>query len=188
MKTDYEVEQAVVPRRHGPLPVLPQEAAGVIRRIRESPTTSTDGVPERRGGQWDKGKSCRRSTRWAVVVTPGRGGRIRRRSACALWVNGPVRQTQHQETDLVSSCRSGTSASSMVLEPGDVVNTGTPAGVALGMAPGGVPARGDVVDVRESTAWAAKPADGNQSLRTHGTLPGWHTRGASRPATTARPP
>ncbi|GGO20489.1 hypothetical protein GCM10010116_41090 [Microbispora rosea subsp. aerata] len=35
----------------------------------------------------------------------------------------------------------------MVLEPGDVVNTGTPAGVAMGRGPGAYLRKGDVMEL-----------------------------------------
>ena len=88
-----------------------------------------------RGGQWDKGKSCETFNPlgpWLVtadeVADPQALG-------LRLWVNGELRQdgtTANMIFGVATS--SGTSASSWCCSPGDLINTGTPAGVALGHA------------------------------------------------------
>ncbi len=88
-----------------------------------------------RGGTWDKGKSCETFNPigpWLVPVddVPD-AGKLRLR----LWVNGELRQDGNTENLIFGVGHIIWYISQfMVLEPGDLINTGTPAGVAMGMA------------------------------------------------------
>jgi 2-keto-4-pentenoate hydratase/2-oxohepta-3-ene-1,7-dioic acid hydratase in catechol pathway len=66
------------------------------------------------------------------------------------WVNGELRQDSHT-SDMIFDVATIVSYLSqhMTLKPGDVISTGTPAGVILGLAKNGVPwlKAGDVVEV-----------------------------------------
>ncbi|TDB83636.1 FAA hydrolase family protein [Micromonospora fluostatini] len=134
VKTDWEVELAVVIGRTARY--LPDEAAA--RECVAGYTISND-LSERefqleRGGQWDKGKSCETFNPlgpWLVtaddVADPQQLG-------LRLSVNGTPRQDGSTKNMVFGVAEIVRYVSQfMVLEPGDVINTGTPAGVALGM-------------------------------------------------------
>jgi 2-keto-4-pentenoate hydratase/2-oxohepta-3-ene-1,7-dioic acid hydratase in catechol pathway len=86
-----------------------------------------------RGGQWDKGKNCETFNPlgpWLVTADEvGDPGNL----ALRCWVNGELRQDGTTK-DLIFGVGELVRYLSqfMVLEPGDVINTGTPAGVAMG--------------------------------------------------------
>ena len=101
-----------------------------------------------RGGQWDKGKSCETFNPlgpWLVtadeVPDPQQLG-------LTLQVNGVQRQNGNTSNMIFPVQHIVHYLSQfMVLEPGDVVNTGTPAGVAMGMKPPTYLRAGDVVEL-----------------------------------------
>jgi 2-keto-4-pentenoate hydratase/2-oxohepta-3-ene-1,7-dioic acid hydratase in catechol pathway len=64
------------------------------------------------------------------------------------WVNGELRQDSNTK-ELVHDCFSLVEhlSTAFTLEPGDVVTTGTPAGVGIGMKPPRLLAVGDVVRI-----------------------------------------
>jgi len=98
-----------------------------------------------RGGRWDKGTSCKTFNPLgpdlvpADDVDPGSLG-------LRLWVNGEQRQDA-TTADLIFDGHHVVWYLSqfMVLRPGDLINTGTPAGVALGLPDNPCPTEGDVV-------------------------------------------
>jgi 2-keto-4-pentenoate hydratase/2-oxohepta-3-ene-1,7-dioic acid hydratase in catechol pathway len=97
-------------------------------------------------GQWTKGKSLPKSTPlgpWLVPADEVDAGTLRLRS----WVNGEERQDSNT-ADLIFDVATVVHHVSqyMLLEPGDVILTGTPEGVALS---GRYPylQEGDVVDL-----------------------------------------
>ena len=100
-----------------------------------------------RGGQWDKGKSCETFNPLgpdlvpADEVEPGALG-------LRLWVNGQQRQ-DGTTADLIFDIHHVVWYLSqfMVLRPGDLINTGTPAGVALGLPDHPYLTDGDVVEL-----------------------------------------
>ncbi|MBB1243593.1 fumarylacetoacetate hydrolase family protein [Streptomyces durbertensis] len=133
VRTDWEVELAVVVGRTARYLESTDQALGVIAGY-----TVTHDVSERefmleRGGQWDKGKNCETFNPlgpWLVtadeVPDPQRLG-------LRLWVNGALKQhgtTADQIFPVAEVVRY--LSQFMVLRPGDVINTGTPAGVANG--------------------------------------------------------
>ncbi|BCJ62004.1 2-hydroxyhepta-2,4-diene-1,7-dioate isomerase [Micromonospora endophytica] len=132
-KVDWEVELAVVIGRRARYLDSPADAAAVIAGY----TISND-VSERTfqlevsGGQWSKGKCCETFNPMGPwLVTPDEVGdpqALRLRS----WVNGEPRQDSSTADMVFGVYHLIWSLSQfMVLEPGDVVNTGTPQGVAL---------------------------------------------------------
>ena len=128
------------------------------RRLRVSHDVSEREFQLERGGQWDKGKSCETFNPlgpWLVtadeVADPQALG-------LRLWVNGELRQNG-TTADMIFPVAEVVRYLSqfMVLNPGDVINTGTPAGVALGLARHAVPAgrrRGRAGDRRARPAAA----------------------------------
>ena len=147
-KTDWEVELAVVIGRTARYLDSPADALDHVAGY-----TLADDVSERdfqltvSGGQWSKGKSCETFNPlgpWLVtpdeVVDPGRLG-------LRSWVNGEPRQDS-TTADMVFDVAFLIWHLSQytVLEPGDLINTGTPQGVAMsGRFPYLTP--GDVVEV-----------------------------------------
>jgi 2-keto-4-pentenoate hydratase/2-oxohepta-3-ene-1,7-dioic acid hydratase in catechol pathway len=145
IKTDWEVELGVVigtRARYVPMNKALAHVAGY---------TVCNDVSEReyqleRGSQWDKGKGC--DTFGPIgpwLVTADEIANVQRLD---MWldVNGQRMQTGNTRTmifnvaKLVSYC-----SHFMTLEPGDVITTGTPPGVGLGMKPPKYLKKGDVV-------------------------------------------
>jgi 2-keto-4-pentenoate hydratase/2-oxohepta-3-ene-1,7-dioic acid hydratase in catechol pathway len=125
-----------------------EEAAAAIAGYAVSNDVSEREFQLERGGQWDKGKSCETFNPlgpWLVTadeVAAPQDLRLR------LWVNGTLRQdsrTKEMIFDVVEIVRY--LSRFMVLEPGDVINTGTPAGVALGLPDTPYLRAGDVVEL-----------------------------------------
>ncbi|WP_441250272.1 fumarylacetoacetate hydrolase family protein [Kitasatospora sp. McL0602] len=132
-KTDYEVELAIVIGRTGRYLESHEAAAAVIAGY-----AAVNDVTERafqldRGGQWDKGKSAETFTPLGPwLVTPDEVGDPQQLSL-KLWVNGELRQSGSTSKMIFPVLELVRYASQfMVLEPGDVIITGTPAGVTLG--------------------------------------------------------
>jgi 2-keto-4-pentenoate hydratase/2-oxohepta-3-ene-1,7-dioic acid hydratase in catechol pathway len=135
VKTDWEVELAVIIGRTARYLESHDEALACVAGYAVSNDVSEREFQLERGGQWDKGKSCETFNPlgpWLVTADEvpdpqALGLRLR--------VNGTVRQdgnTKNMAFGVAEIVRY--LSQFMVLEPGDVVNTGTPAGVALGMA------------------------------------------------------
>ena len=132
-KTDYEVELAVVIGRRARYLTAPEEADACIAGYAVANDVSEREFQLERGGQWDKGKSCETfSPLGPWLVTPDELGDPQR-LGLRTWVNGELRQDGSTK-DMVFGVRHLVWYLSqfMVLEPGDVIDTGTPAGVALG--------------------------------------------------------
>ncbi|MEU9265909.1 fumarylacetoacetate hydrolase family protein [Streptomyces sp. NPDC048251] len=133
-KTDWEVELAVVIGRRARYLSGPEEAPGVIAGYAVSHDVSEREFQLEYSPQWDLGKSCETFNPlgpWLVTadeVTDPQDLGLR------LTVNGVKRQHGHTR-DMIFPVHHLVSYLSqyMVLEPGDVINTGTPAGVALGL-------------------------------------------------------
>jgi 2-keto-4-pentenoate hydratase/2-oxohepta-3-ene-1,7-dioic acid hydratase in catechol pathway len=132
-KTDWEVELAVVIGATARYLDRPESAAGHIAGYALSHDVSEREFQLERGGQWDKGKSCETfNPLGPVLVTPDEvpdAQSLRMR----LWVNDALRQDGTTANMIFGVHHVVWYLSQfMVLRPGDVINTGTPAGVALG--------------------------------------------------------
>jgi len=133
-KTDYEAELAVVIGRTARYLDSPRQAASVIAGYALSNDVSEREFQLERGGTWDKGKSCETFNPlgpWLVsadeVADPQR---LRLRTT----VNGELRQDGSTAEMIFAVDHVVWYISQfLVLEPGDVINTGTPAGVAMGL-------------------------------------------------------
>ncbi|MER8183712.1 fumarylacetoacetate hydrolase family protein [Kitasatospora sp. NPDC094015] len=132
-KTDYEVELAVVIGHPARYLESHQEAAGVIAGYAAVNDVTERAFQFERGGQWDKGKSAETFTPLGPwLVTPDEVGDPQA-LGLRLWVNGQLRQdgnTAEMVFPVLEIVRY--LSHFMVLEPGDVIITGTPAGVTLG--------------------------------------------------------
>ncbi|RAJ69742.1 2-keto-4-pentenoate hydratase/2-oxohepta-3-ene-1,7-dioic acid hydratase in catechol pathway [Streptomyces sp. Amel2xB2] len=148
-KTDWEVELAVVIGRTARYLSSHEEALAAVAGYAVSNDVSERAFQLERGGQWDKGKNCETFNPlgpWLVtadeVADPQALG-------LRLWVNGELRQdgtTAEQIFPVAEVVRY--LSHFMTLRPGDVINTGTPAGVAMGFPePKPYLRAGDVVEL-----------------------------------------
>ena len=147
-KTDWEVELGVVVGTEARYLEDPSDAAACIGGYVVSHDVSERSFQLERGGQWDKGKSCETfNPVGPELVTPDELADVQRLEM-GLAVNGVVRQ-QSSTAEMIFGVHHLVWYLSqfMVLHPGDLINTGTPAGVALG-TPGEPYLRaGDVVEL-----------------------------------------
>ncbi|MFE5143184.1 fumarylacetoacetate hydrolase family protein [Streptomyces fagopyri] len=148
LKTDYEVELAVVIGREARY--LPDEAAAAacVAAYAISNDVSEREFQLERGGQWDKGKNCETFNPLGPWLLTADEVPDPQALSLRLSVNGDIRQNG-STSDMVFGVFELVRYLSqfMVLYPGDVINTGTPAGVALGLAGTPYLRAGDVVDV-----------------------------------------
>jgi len=147
VKTDWEVELAVVIGRRARYVVREDAAAHVAGYALHNDYSERQDQIER-GGQWSKGKSQDGyAPLGPFLATPDELGDV---SALPMWltVNGESRQksSTHQMIFDVPTLVSYLSRF-MTLLPGDVISTGTPAGVGLGMTPPTFLKAGDVVEL-----------------------------------------
>lgn len=144
-KTDWEVELAVVIGRLARYVSRDEALAHVAGYVLHN-DYSERAFQLERGGQWVKGKSCDTfAPLGPFIATPDELGDV---GALGLWltVNGETRQSG-STSNLVFDVPTLVSYISqfMTLLPGDVISTGTPAGVAMGHAPPCYLKDGDVV-------------------------------------------
>ncbi|MFF1723695.1 fumarylacetoacetate hydrolase family protein [Streptomyces sviceus] len=134
VKTDWEVELAVVIGRRARYLDGPEAARDVIAGYAISHDVSEREFQLEYSPQWDLGKSCETFNPLGPwLVTADEVGDPQD-LGLHLSVNGVKRQNGHT-SDMIFPVDHIVSYLSqyMVLEPGDVINTGTPAGVALGL-------------------------------------------------------
>jgi 2-keto-4-pentenoate hydratase/2-oxohepta-3-ene-1,7-dioic acid hydratase in catechol pathway len=148
-KTDWEVELAVVIGRTARYLDSEAEAHACIAGYAVSHDVSEREFQLERGGQWDKGKSCETFNPFGPWITTADAVGDPQALSLRLSVNGTVRQHGSTANMIFGVAEIVRYLSRyMVLYPGDVINTGTPAGVALG-APDPKPylRPGDIVDL-----------------------------------------
>lgn len=134
-KTDYEVELAIVIGKRLRYAKNHQDAMDAVLGYTISQDVSEREWQTERGGQWDKGKAFPTFNPcgpW-IETDPAFKPQAQEMS-CS--VDGAIRQSSdtgdmifpvEEIVRYVSNC--------MELFPGDIINTGTPAGVAMGMKP-----------------------------------------------------
>ena len=147
VKTDWEVELAVVIGRRASY-VAEAEAADYIAGYVLHNDVSEREFPLERGGTWDKGKGCDTfAPVGPFLATPEELGDV---DNLRLWltVNGQLMQ-DGTTADLIFKVPFLISYLSqfMTLLPGDIISTGTPAGVGLGHKPPVYLKPGDVVEL-----------------------------------------
>ena len=146
-KTDWEVELAVVigkPAKY----VSEEDALEHVAGYCVANDVSERTFQSERQGQWTKGKSCDNFGQLGPwLVTPDE---VADPQALPMWltVNGEKMQDGSTST-MVYGVRHLVSYLSqfMTLHPGDVISTGTPPGVGLGMKPPRFLRPGDVVEL-----------------------------------------
>ena len=144
---DYEVELAVVIGRQCRYLESPEQAMDHLAGFTIANDVSERTFQlERGGGQWIKGKSCETFNPCGPYLATT--DEVDLDGGLDLWldVNGERRQTGSTH-DMIFDIATVIHHVSqfMVLEPGDLVNTGTPPGVAMGMAEPGYLSPGDVM-------------------------------------------
>jgi 2-keto-4-pentenoate hydratase/2-oxohepta-3-ene-1,7-dioic acid hydratase in catechol pathway len=132
-KTDWEVELAVIIGRTARYVKDEAEALSCVAGYAISNDVSEREFQLERGGTWDKGKSCETFNPLGPWLVTADEVPDPQQLALRLWVNGEQRQNGSTKNMIFGVARLVHYVSQfMVLEPGDVINTGTPAGVALG--------------------------------------------------------
>ena len=147
-KTDWEVELGIVIGRRTSYLASVAEAASAIAGFLVVNDVSERAFQTARGGQWVKGKSAETfNPAGPWLVTPDEIADVR---ALDLWldVNGVRRQTGSTETMIFDPYFLVHYLSQfLVLEPGDLINTGTPPGVGMGLDPPVWLQPGDVMEL-----------------------------------------
>ena len=146
-KTDWEVELAVVIKKNASY-VSEEDAMDYVAGYMLHNDYSERAFQLEHAGQWVKGKSCDTfAPLGPYLVTPDEIDNIHNVS---LWltVNGETKQNG-STADLIFSIPHLISYLSrfMSLLPGDIISTGTPAGVGLGFRPPQYLRDGDVVEL-----------------------------------------
>jgi 2,4-didehydro-3-deoxy-L-rhamnonate hydrolase len=146
--TDWEVELGVVIGSRCRYLTDEQAAAASIAGYVLVNDVSERDFQLNRGGQWVKGKSCETFNPCGpYLVTPDEVEDV---LALRMWldVNGRRRQTGSTATMLFSPTAIVHYLSQfMVLEPGDLINTGTPPGVGMGAKPPTFLQPGDLMEL-----------------------------------------
>jgi 2-keto-4-pentenoate hydratase/2-oxohepta-3-ene-1,7-dioic acid hydratase in catechol pathway len=133
VKTDWEVELAVVIGSTARYLDSPADAKGHIAGYALSHDVSEREFQLERGGQWDKGKSCETFNPFGPILVAPDEVADPQALGMRLWVNDTLRQNGTTANMIFGVDHIIWYLSQfMVLLPGDIVNTGTPAGVALG--------------------------------------------------------
>ena len=148
VKTDWEVELGVVIGTEARYLDSPDEALAHVAGYVLSHDVSEREFQLERGGQWDKGKSCETFNPLGPDLVPAEDVADPQNLGLRLWVNGELRQNGSTSAQIFPVAHVIWYLSqSMVLRPGDVINTGTPAGVALGTPGEPYLREGDVVEL-----------------------------------------
>ncbi|MBW3602169.1 MAG: fumarylacetoacetate hydrolase family protein [Actinobacteria bacterium] len=150
-KTDWEVELGVVVGAVARYLPDVDAARDVIAGYCVSNDVSERAFQLERGGQWAKGKSCETFNPLGPWLVTADEVADPRRLSLRLWVNGELMQDSSTERMVFDPAQLVWYVSQfMVLEPGDLVNTGTPAGVAMGMDAPRYLRAGDVMELEIS--------------------------------------
>lgn len=146
-KTDWEVELAVIIGRRAKY-VSEAEALDHVAGFAVANDVSERAFQTERAGQWTKGKSCDNFGQigpWLVtrdeVADPQNLGMWLTVNGARMQ-NGSTRTMVYGVAHLVSYL-----SQFMTLHPGDIISTGTPPGVGLGLKPPRYLKAGDVVEL-----------------------------------------
>lgn len=147
-KTDWEVELGVIIGRDTRYLDSPEQAVDCVAGYTISNDVSEREFQAERGGQWTKGKSCDTfNPLGPSLLTPDEIDDIDNLNM-TLSVNGESRQNGSTSTMIFSVPVIVHYLSQfLTLEAGDVITTGTPPGVGLGMNPPQFLKAGDVVEL-----------------------------------------
>jgi len=156
-KTDWEVELGIViGRRTSYLDSVEDAAAAIAGYVLVNDVSEREFQIER-GGQWSKGKSAETfNPAGPWLATPDEIDDV---NDLDMWldVNGQRRQTGNTKTMIFNPYFIVHYLSQfMVLEPGDLIDTGTPPGVGMGMKPQVWLQPGDVMELGISRLGSAR--------------------------------
>jgi 2,4-diketo-3-deoxy-L-fuconate hydrolase len=147
-KTDWEVELGVVIGRPARYLPSPEAARASIAGYCISHDVSERELQLERGGQWTKGKSCDTFNPLGPLLATADEIPDPQELDLSLSVNGAVRQWSNTREMVWGVDRLVWYVSQfMALEGGDLISTGTPAGVAMGMKPPAYLVPGDVCEL-----------------------------------------
>jgi 2,4-didehydro-3-deoxy-L-rhamnonate hydrolase len=146
VKTDWEVELGVVIGQRASYLDTDEEVRAAIAGYTLVNDVSEREFQNERGGQWVKGKSAETfNPAGPWLATPDEIADV---NDLSMWldVNGVRRQTGSTKTMIFDPYFVVRYISQfLVLEPGDLINTGTPPGVGLGLKPPVYLVEGDVM-------------------------------------------
>lgn len=148
LKTDWEVELCVVVGKQVRYLDSPQNALDYVAGYAVSNDVSEREFQLERGGQWDKGKSCETFNPlgpWIVTTDE-----VSNPQNLPMWlkVNSMLEQSSNTSDMIFDVAYLIWYVSQfMVLDPGDMINTGTPQGVGIGKKPPRYLKIGDVVEL-----------------------------------------
>ncbi|MEU6220249.1 fumarylacetoacetate hydrolase family protein [Streptomyces sp. NPDC047022] len=132
-KTDWEVELAVVIGRTARYLESREEASAHVAGYAVAHDVSEREFQIERGGTWDKGKNCETFNPLGPWLVTADEVADPQDLPLKLWVNGELKQDGNTAGQIFPVAEVVRYVSQfMTLYPGDVINTGTPAGVALG--------------------------------------------------------
>ncbi len=147
VKTDWEVELAIVIGKKASY-VSKEEAMGYVAGYVLHNDVSEREFQMERGGTWDKGKGCDTFAPMGPFLATK--DEIADPHNLRLWlkVNGRLFQ-EGNTADFIFNIPYLVSYTSqfMTLLPGDIISTGTPAGVGLGMKPPVYLKAGDIIEL-----------------------------------------
>ncbi|MFE7232823.1 fumarylacetoacetate hydrolase family protein [Streptomyces sp. NPDC001231] len=148
-KTDWEVELAVVIGRTARYLESHEEALAHVAGYAVAHDVSEREFQNERGGTWDKGKNCETFNPFGPWLVTADEVPDPQALPLRLWVNGELKQNGTTADQIFPVAEVVCYVSQfMTLYPGDVINTGTPAGVALGQPePKPYLRAGDVVEL-----------------------------------------
>lgn len=147
-KTDWEVELGIVIGKDARYLSSPAEASEFIAGYCVSHDVSEREFQLERGGQWSKGKSCDTFNPLGPFLATKDELPNVKSLAMSLNVNGERRQSGNTSTMIFDVFTLVHYISQfMTLEAGDLISTGTPPGVGLGMKPPQYLKAGDVVEL-----------------------------------------
>jgi 2,4-didehydro-3-deoxy-L-rhamnonate hydrolase len=148
-KTDWEVELGVVIARPARYLASPAGALAHVAGYTISHDVSERELQLERGGQWTKGKSCDTFNPLGPFLATPDEVPDTQALELTLEVNGARRQSGNTSDMVVGVAGLIHYVSQfMALEGGDLISTGTPAGVGLGMKPPIYLRDGDVCELR----------------------------------------
>ena len=148
LKTDWEVELGVIIGEEARYLNSTQDAADCIAGFCISHDVSEREFQLERGGQWSKGKSCDTFNPLGPWLSTAEEIPDVMKLSMKLWVNGNLRQNGSTGTMIFDPAYLVHYISQfMTLEPGDLISTGTPPGVGLGMKPPQYLKPGDLVEL-----------------------------------------
>ena len=147
-KVDWEVELAVVVGRQARYLESPEDAEACIAGYAISNDVSERAYQLERGGQWVKGKSCETFNPLGPWLLTADELVHREALDLSLSVNGAQMQVGSTSNMIFRVDHIIWYVSQfMVLQPGDLINTGTPPGVGMGQEPARYLQEGDIMEL-----------------------------------------